>query len=242
MKTKLAIIALIGALFFSSCDEIDQIIEDTGLTNEEVIAGLRSALTVGTDTSVTTLSAEDGYLGDEIVKILLPPEAAVIEQNIGKVPGGNLLIENAIKAINRAAEDAATEAKPIFVDAITNITIEDGFAILNGENDAATIYLRSNTESGLIDAFTPKISTSLNKKLVGNISAESTYKALIDAYNAASLNGVLFPKVETNSLTEHTTDKAMDGLFVKVADEEGKIRTDASHRVNDILEKVFGEE
>ena len=242
MKTKLTIlIAFVGTLFFSACDEVEQILEETGLTNEEVIQGLKSALTVGTDTSVTILSAVDGYLGDEVVKILLPPEAQVIQQNISKVPGGNLLIESAIKAINRAAEDAATEAKPIFVDAITNITIEDGFAILNGENDAATAYLRTNTQSDLIDAFTPKISTSLNKTLVGNVSAESTYKALVDAYNAASLNGVLFPKVEENTLTEHTTDKAMDGLFIKVADEETKIRTDVSHRVNDILKKVFAE-
>jgi len=187
------------------------------------------------------LSAVDGFLGDEIVKILLPDEAQIIQQNIGKVPGGNLLVENAIKAINRAAEDAAVEAKPIFVNAIQGITIENGFAILNGDNDAATEYLKSNTLTDLISAFEPKISASLNKKLVGNISAESTYTALINAYNTASLGGVLFPKVENNTLTTHTTNKAMDGLFIKVADEELKIRTDAAHRVNDILKKVFAE-
>lgn len=226
--------------FASSCDELDTIIEDAGLTNEEVVAGLRSALTVGTDTSISTLSAVDGYFADELVKILLPSEAAVIISNISKVPGGNLLIDQAILAVNRAAEDAAVEAKPIFVNAITGITIEDGFAILNGGERAATSYLQTNTESDLRTSFQPKIAGSLGKKLVGNASAESTYAALINAYNTASLNGLLFPKVQTNSLTEHTTQKALDGLFLKVADEEFKIRTDASHRVNDILVKVFG--
>lgn len=239
-KLKQIGVILLVSISFLGCSELDQIIEETGITNEEVIQGLRSALTVGTDTSVSILSLEDGYLQDELVKILLPSEAAAIVTNISKVPGGNLLIENAIKAINRSAEDAAIEAKPIFVNAITNITIEDGIAILNGGNTAATAYLKTNTEADLTTAFQPKISASLGKKLVGNVSAESTYKTLIDTYNAASLNGVLFPKVTTNSLAEHTTQKALSGLFLKVADEEMKIRTDASHRVNDILKKVFG--
>jgi hypothetical protein len=231
---------ILAFVSLNSCDEFDKIVEETGLTNEEVIAGLRSALTVGTDTSVATLSLVDGYLMDEVVKILLPDEAKVIVTNITKVPGGQLLLDNTIKAINRSAEDAAVEAKPIFVDAIKNITIGDGFTLLNGAQNAATEYLKTNTTTGLTAAFKPKISTSLNKKLVGQVSAESTYKTLIDAYNLASLNGLLFPEVKTNSLTDHTTDKALIGLFIKVADEEVKIRTDASHRVNDILKKVFG--
>lgn len=241
MKRIVYLLLISLSLFTVSCDEVTQIIEDNGLTEAEVVEGLKMALTVGTDTSVTTLAAVDGYLGDELVKILLPEEAAVIVTNIAKVPGGNLLIDKTIQAINRSAEDAAPEAKSIFVNAITNITIEDGFAILKGENDAATTYLKTNTESQLSAAFSPKISASLNKKLVGNISAESAYSDLISAYNTASLNGVLFPKVTTNSLTEHTTQKALDGLFLKVSVEEENIRTIAAHRVNDILKKVFGE-
>lgn len=242
MKVKFIALLFSLALIGVSCDEVNQIIEEQGLTQEEVVEGLKSALTVGTDTSVTTLSAVDGYLGDELVKILLPEEASVIVTNISKVPGGSLLIDKTIQAINRSAEDAAPEAKTIFVNAITNITIEDGFAILNGDNDAATTYLKTNTESELSGAFMPKISTSLNKKLIGNISAESAYSDLISAYNTASLNGVLFPKVTSNSLTEHTTQKALDGLFLKVSVEEENIRTKASHRVNDILKKVFGDD
>ncbi|MCB0733701.1 MAG: DUF4197 domain-containing protein [Flavobacteriales bacterium] len=241
MKRIVYLLLISLSLFTVSCDEVTQIIEDNELTEAEVVEGLKMALTVGTDTSVTTLAAVDGYLGDELVKILLPEEAAVIVTNIAKVPGGNLLIDKTIQAINRSAEDAAPEAKSIFVNAITNITIEDGFAILKGENDAATTYLKTNTESQLSAAFSPKISASLNKKLVGNISAESAYSDLISAYNTASLNGVLFPKVTTNSLTEHTTQKALDGLFLKVSVEEENIRTIAAHRVNDILKKVFGE-
>jgi len=241
MKLRLIASLYILSLFTVSCTELNDVLEDTGLTEEEVVEGLKSALTVGTDMSVTVLSAVDGYLGDDLVKIILPDEASVIVTNISKVPGGNLLIEKTIEAINRSAEDAAPEAKDIFVSAITNITIEDGFAILNGENDAATMYLQSNTSTELTAAFEPKISTSLNKKLVGNISAESAYADLIKAYNTASLNGVLFPKVTSNSLTEHTTKKALEGLFVKVSVEEENIRTKASHRVNDILQKVFGE-
>jgi hypothetical protein len=241
MKIKVISVLFIISLFSISCTELEEVLEDTGLSELEVVEGLKSALTVGTDTSVTVLSAVNGYLGDDLVKIILPDEASAIVTNIAKVPGGNLLIEKTIEAINRSAEDAAPEAKDIFVSAITNINIEDGFAILNGGNDAATEYLKSNTMSQLTAAFEPKISTSLNKTLVGNVSAESAYSDLIKAYNTASLNGVLFPKVTTNSLSAHTTNKALEGLFVKVSVEEENIRTKVSHRVNDILQKVFGE-
>lgn len=229
-------------MLFISCQTVDDLLE-TSLTNEEIVEGLKSALTVGTDTSVSVLSAVDGYYRDQVVKILLPPEAQVIADNVSRLGSvGDALVEEALLAINRAAEDAATEATPIFVDAIVNIDIVDGLAILNGADNAATEYLETNTYSDLETAFNPKIGASLNKDLVGNTSAEDAYSALLDAYNTASLNGVLFDKVETNTLTEHTTEKALDGLFLKVAVEEGKIRNDISHRVNDILKKVFGEQ
>ena len=227
------------AVLTHSCEEVEKAIN--GLSNEEVIEGLKMALNVGTDTSVTTLNAVDGYLKDEAVKILLPDESAVLISNISKVPGLDILVDETVKAINRSAEDAAIEAKPIFVNAITNISITDGFAILNGADDEATKYLETNTYSDLVSVFKPKISTSLNKELVNGVSAESAYARLITTYNAASLNGTLFKKIETNTLTDHTTKKALDGLFLKVAEEEGKIRNDVTHRVNDILKKVFGE-
>lgn len=224
----------------SACEEAEKLLTATGLTNEEVIQGLKTALEVGTDTSVTTLSKLDGYYKDELVKILLPEEAQPIYGVINSIPGGNLLLENAIVSINRAAEDAAPEADSIFVSAITGITIADGFSILNGGDTAATVYLNGKTYTPLLDAFSPKIKTSLSKPLFLNTSAEESYTKLLNAYNTASLGGILYPEIKTNSLSEHVTRKALDGLFVKIAQEEKKIRTDPLHRINDVLKKVFG--
>jgi hypothetical protein len=228
-------------LSISACEEATQILEDLGLSNEEVIEGLKTALNVGTDTSVTRLSALDGYFKDEAVKILLPKEAEPVYNVLTSIPGGQTLLNNAVLAINRAAEDAAPEAKTIFVDAITGITIADGFTILNGGDTAATVYLSDKTRMPLTDLFKPKIQTSLSKPLVLNTSAEKAYTDLINAYNTASLGGILWPEIKTNSLSQHVTEKALDGLFLKVGDEERKIRRDPLHRVSEILQKVFGE-
>lgn len=239
---KKILLMLVAAVSLASCteDEINNILSNGELSNEEIIAGLKSALNVGTDTSVTTLNRLDGYYKDAAVKILLPEEAQVIYNNIGKIPGGDILVEETVKSLNRAAEDAAIEAKPIFIDAITGITISDGLGILRGTDTAATSYLKGKTFSPLTAAFAPKIDISLNKKLIGNISANSAYNDLIKAYNDASIGGLLFPKITTNTLSEHVTKRALDGLFKKVADEEIAIRKDPLARVNDILKKVFG--
>lgn len=236
------IFVLFTVLSLTSCtqEEISKLLANTGLTNEEVIEGLKSALTVGTDTSVTVLNKLDGFYKDDIVKILLPEEAKNIYDNINKVPGGEFLLEETIKTLNRAAEDAAVEAKPIFINAITGITITDGLSILNGTDTAATSYLKEKTFSALYSAFQPKIDASLSKDLIGGVSANSAYSNLVSTYNTASLNGILFPKISGNSLSSHVTNKALTGLFIKVADEEKAIRTDPLARVNDILKKVFG--
>lgn len=228
---------------FSSCSETDQIltaINEGGLNNDDIVKGLRTALEVGTDTAVKRLSATDGYFKDELVKILLPPEAAPIFDNLNKIPGGATLVSNTIMAINRAAEDAAPEATTIFVNAITNISITDGLNILNGNDSAATSFLKLGTYSPLQNAFAPKINTSLGKPLVLGASAASLYTDLVDTYNLASLNGLLFPRITQNTLGDYVTAKALDGMFNKVSLEEGKIRNDVNHRVSDILEKVFG--
>ena len=146
--------------------------------------------------------------------------------------------------VNRAAEDAAVEAKPIFVDAITKMTVTDGLAIVNGADDAATSYLKTNTYSQLESSFQPKIATSLGKNIVAGVSAESAYASLINTYNNAVdvanlLPGNSYAKVTTNSLSAYTTQKALNGLFVKVAEEELAIRKDPVARVTDILKKVF---
>ncbi|MFN4082529.1 MAG: DUF4197 domain-containing protein [Bacteroidia bacterium] len=237
---KLALILSLSVLFFSSCEQIENVIQNPGLTNEEVIQGLKAALNVGTDTSVSVLSKVDGYYKDELVKIALPAEAANIYNVIGQIPGGSKLLEDAVLAVNRAAEDAAPEAKSIFVNAITGISIADGFSILNGGDTAATVYLHEKTYNPLTETFSPKIRNSLAKPLVFGVSAEKAYNDLIDAYNLASLGGILWPRITTNSLSVHVTQKALDGLFFKVSEEERKIRKDPLHRVSEILKKVFG--
>jgi hypothetical protein len=240
------IIGLAFMLVACTKEDLDSALGSTNgaLTNEEVIQGLKQALNVGTDTSVSVLNKLDGYFKDEAVKILLPPEALVMYQNLSKIPGGGAvvgaLMDKTIMAMNRAAEDAAKEAKPIFVDAITDMTITDGFNILNGPDTAATDYLKGKTYNPLFSAFQPKINVSLSKPLVAGLSAEETYSNLIDAYNTASVNGFLFDKVTTNSLSEHVTTKGLNGLFLKVSEQEKNIRKDPLAQVTDLLKKVFG--
>jgi hypothetical protein len=245
LKSRIIIGALailsVGVLT-TSCDELLGLTEDFGVTDAEVVAGLRDALSHGTDTAVSRLSLTDGYFKDELVKILLPAEAQPIYSRLQAVPILNTYLDETVLSINRAAEDAATEAKPIFKDAIRNLTIQDGWNILQGEDTAATSYLRKNTYSDLVEAFQPKIEQSLSKDLVLGMSAEESYTRLINTYNTASLNGFLYSEIQENSLSEHTTRKALSGLFTKVSREEKMIREDPAHRVTDILKKVFAEQ
>lgn len=241
MKNPILIFSLFILLAFTSCEGIQDFSIDDSLTNEEVIKGLKEALQVSTDTSVTILNKVNGYYKDDLVKILLPPEASVIFDNLNKIPGGSILVDQTILAINRAAEDAAVEAKPIFVDAITGMSFSDAFAILNGHDSSATEYLNANTYSALLTAFTPKISNSLNKPLVGNTSAESLYTDLVDRYNlVAQVSFGLIPVITENTLTEYTSKRALNGLFKKVTVEEGKIRNNLTHQISDLLKRVFG--
>ncbi len=237
-------------LFFTSCEETGDVIDilsDIPLTEEEVIEGLKEALTVGTDTAVTTVSLVNGYFLDELIKIYLPPEADIIIENVDNpllsAIGVDTFIEDMVLKLNRAAEDAATEATPIFIDAITEMTIEDAFGILNGSDTSATHYLREKTFIALQDAFQPKIATSLNKPIVAGVSAAETWTTFTTLYNdiANSLVGQLAGLTVVNTeLDAYVTTKGLHGLFVKVADEEQAIRTDPLARVTDILERVFG--
>lgn len=236
---KLLLILCSATLLLSSCtkEQIEDALNSNGsLTNEEVIAGLKEALNVGTDTSVSILHKTDGYFRDELVKILLPPEAKKVIDIASTVPGMQSLVDQTVLAMNRAAEDAASEAKPIFVNAVTSMTIGDGFDILNGSDTAATHYLRGKTYDSLEFQFQPKIHTSLTKPLVAGVSAESAYANLISAYNAIPL----VDDITTNSLSTHVTTKALDGLFLKVAMQEKNIRKDPVAQVTDLLKKVFG--
>ncbi len=244
---KIIFILFILPLFLMSCAEFAQVMETQGtgqpLTQSEVIEGLKEALEVGIKIAAQELSKTDGYYGDNLLRILLPKEAEVITENLNKLPGGKELLNEVILRINRSAENAAREVVPIFTDAITKITIPDAFAILRGESDAATQYLRKSTYQKLFNLYQPRIKGSLDRKLIGNISTNDSWDELTSQWNriAGSIPGIL-AGLETvdMKLDEYLTDRALDGLFIKLAEEEGKIRKDPAARVTDILKKVFG--
>lgn len=242
------LLVAISMIAVQSCAELQQVITEQNqapsakdvLTNDEIIRGLKAALNKGTDFAVANLAVEDGFLKNEAVKILLPKEVKPIYERIEKVPILEQFLDNAVVSVNRAAEDATAEAKPIFISAIQEMTIQDGMSILRGTDTAATTYLKEKTMDKLYEAFKPKIEASLSKTYVGDISAERTYAEAINTYNKASLNGILWTKIENNSLAEHTTQQALEALFTKLAEEEKEIRKDPAHRVTDILKRVFG--
>ena len=242
MNTFLLIFLITG------CAQLAQIAGQTlsagkPLSQNETIAGLKEALIVGTNNSASILGKTDGYYKDELVKILLPPEADAIVRNISKIPGGKQLVDDVLLSINRAAEDAVSEAKPIFVNSIKSMSISDAIGILKGEDNAATQYLRNSTYNQLVDLYRPKIKTSIDKKLVGNVSAGQTWETLTGKWNEAAkstVGQIAGFKPVNIQIDEYLTQKALDGLFLKIADEERKIRKDPAARVNDILKRVFG--
>jgi hypothetical protein len=245
-STKFFFLALI-MIIATSCSELKKLADSTlsnkPLTAAEIVAGLKQALQIGSDSSVNRLSKLDGYFGDAMIKILLPPEANTITQNLSKLPGGENLVNEVILRINRAAEDAAKEATPIFFSAITSMTIPDGLAILKGSETAATNYLKNNTSQQLFQLYQPKIKTSLEKKLIGNISTADSWNKLTTEWNkvANSVVGLLAGLKPVNvKLDDYLTQKGLDGMFLKIGEEEKKIRTDTKARVTDLLKRVFG--
>lgn len=240
------------ALFLSfaivSCAELQNFSKQMNLpvplSEGEVAMGLKEALTIGTRNATGILSATDGYFGDAAVKILLPEEAQVITKNISRLPGGDALVDKVVLSINRAAEEAAKEAAPIFIEAVKTMTITDAMAILSGGNHAATEYFRSKTKNDLVKLYASKISHAIDQKLVGELSAQSSWDLLTGKWNqmAKSPLGALasLTPVETN-LSQYLTEKAIDGLFLKIALEEEQIRTNPTARVSNLLRRVFGQ-
>lgn len=248
MNTKNLVLSLALIVLLSGCAEMmhlsQQYLEtDAPLTQNEIISGLKEALVTGTNQSANILGATDGYYKDELVKILLPPEANIIVENASKIPGGQQLLDDVLLHINRAAEDAVSEAKPIFVSSITNLTISDGIGILKGEDNAATQYLHKTTYDQLFILYRPKIKASVEKELVGGISTKESWDTLVGKWNlvAKSIVGQMagFKPVDTQ-LEDYLTEKALEGLFLKIADEEKQIRKDPIARVSSLLKKVFG--
>ena len=246
MKTKIFFF-LILLLIVGGCAELAKVLQNTGLsgplTEDEVINGLREALITGSRNAASRLSAENGYYGDLTVKILLPDEARTIVDNISRIPGGDKLVEDVILRINRAAEDAAKEVAPIFINSIKSMTIKDAFNILNGADNAATSYLRATTYNELYALYKPKIQASTEKKIIGNISTQDSWTTLTSKWNtlANSVAGKIAGLKPVNTeLDDYLTNKALSGVFLKVENEELKIRKDVSARVTPILKRVFG--
>jgi len=198
-------------------------------TSLEISQGIKEALQIGVAAGADRLSVKDGFLGNLAVKILMPPEAQKVEKTLRGI-GLNTLCDNVIVSLNRAAEDAATEAKPIFIAAIKQMTLADATNILLGNSDAATTYFKRVTTAQLMQKFSPIVTNSLNK-----VNATRYYSDLTTQYNRLPL----VKPVNTN-LTEYVTQKAIDGLFIEVAKEELKIRGNLNARSTTLLQKVFG--
>lgn len=222
---------------------------DTKVTNADAISALKEALVEGAKSASTTLSAENGYFGNELFKILLPPEAKPMVDSISKIPQGKKLVDDVVLRLNRSAEEAAKDVVPIFKDAITSMTITDGIAIVKGGDSAATDYLERKTRSRLHALYQPKVDAALAKPLVMKISAKKSWNTLSTAYNkagtfvnaAAALKGSEEPMPAVNvDLAGYATDKALDGLFLMIAQEEGKIRENPLKYTSAIIQKVFG--
>jgi hypothetical protein len=201
------------------------------LTQEEIGNGLKEALNVGIKEGVDVLSAEDGYY-QSVYKVLLPEEAQKVASRLRAVPGFSNFEEDLILKLNRAAEDAAKKATPIFVEAIKQMTFKDALNILMGEKDAATRYLESSTYNPLYDEFKPVIIESLDK-----FNAREFWKKGATAYNKIPLT-----KEVTTELDDYVTTQALVGLFSMVEKKEKDIRGNKSSRTSELLQKVFAKQ
>jgi len=200
-----------------------------GMTNELAAKGLKEALNSGTALAANNLGQIDGFLANAAVKILFPPEAKKIESTLRSLGMGSVC-DQVITSVNRAAESAVVEAKPIFVAAIQQMTITDAINILTGGQDAATQYLQKTSGQALMTKFEPIIQTNLQKT-----EATKYWSQAMTAYNA-----VPFVQKVNPNLSQYVTQKATDGIFLMVAQEEAKIRANPTERIGSILQDVFG--
>jgi hypothetical protein len=274
---KISLVFILSAFFWVSCEEdtINDVISGN-ISTTQIIDGLKMALDISSDTSITKLSKFDGYFADPQVKLDLPlgtqaAIAALKSQNIDlgiatitgedlyngttilgiTIPGISSQESEVVEGINRAAENAASTAKPIFKDAILGVSFLDASSILlSGSDTAATAYLRTNTGGQMYQAYEPKVDSTLNSLMIGNVSVAKSYEDFVKDYNdllaigipgfgdVSSLTGL--NNIQVEDLSAYTTNKALDGLYDKMGEEETAIRTDPAARVNDLLSLVFG--
>ena len=232
MRTLFLLLALVFSIAASAQISFDKLKKKvTGgvaPTTEEVAQGLKEALTNGASKGSDLVSKTDGYFKNTEIKIPFPPEMELVETKLRFIGMGEE-VDKFVLSLNRAAEDAATQAKPIFVSTIKQMTIQDAWSILKGDADAATQYLKRTTTTQLTGTFKPIVQNSLNK-----VNATAYYSDLVNAYNKIPF----IQKVNPN-LDDYATDKAIAGLFVMVAKEEKNIRQNPATRTSDLLKKVF---
>ena len=233
MKVKLFIFAILLSGITFSCDPktLTSVLNSVTLSKTDASNGLKEALENGVSSAVSTLAKQGGFY-ESVYKILLPAEAQTVVKRLKVIPGFGNLEEEALKRINKAAENAASKAGPIFVNAIRQLTFDDAMNILKGEKNAATQFLRRTTYQALYNEFKPEINSSLN-----------TFGAL-DYWGSAmnTYNKIPFVDRVNPDLADHVTNKALDGLFDLIEKKEYAIRTDISERTSDLLKKVFAQQ
>lgn len=230
------IVLLVSSFFcLSSCADLQTIMNNTqqggALSSLDISNGLKQALEIGISQGVELLSQKDGYYGNSLAKILFPEPLQKVDKTLRSIGLGSLADEG-VKLLNRAAEDAVIEAKPIFINAVKNLSFSDATAILTGGKDAATQYLKKTTTNSLIEAFSPKIQSSLSK-----VGADKVWESIISKYNAIPLVNQVNP-----DLTSYVTERAIEGLFQQVAQKEEDIRTNIGARTTPLLQKVFAKQ
>lgn len=201
----------------------------TPLTTADVVQGLKEALIKGISTGSDMVSQVDGYFKNPEIRIPFPPEVKKVEDRLRQL-GLDNEVDKFVMTLNRGAEDAAREAKPIFIAAIKSMTIEDAWSILRGEPDAATQYLQRTTSGLLKEKFKPVIQNSLEK-----VNATKYYGDIVTRYNQ-----IPFVQKVNPDLDDYATDKTIEGLFIMIAKEERNIRQNPVARTSEILKRVFG--
>ena len=207
---------------------ITNVITPSKLTNEEVIKGLKEALSVGTNSSTQLASKLDGFYKNKDIFIPWPQEAKDMKAKLVKM-GFTKKVDEFEMSLNRAAEEAALKAAPVFLNAITNMSVQDGFAILKGTDTAATNYLRKSTYTSLRSQFSPIV-----KEAIAKVNVTALWNPLVTTYNKIPL-----VKKQNPDLEAYVTDKTINGLMLLISKEEINIRNNASARVSDLLKKVF---
>lgn len=200
-----------------------------GLSNDKIVKGLKEALNVGTKNSTEKASKTDGFYKNPLIKIPFPKEAKQMESTLKSI-GMTKQVESFVMTMNRAAEDASKKAAPIFINAITKMSIKDGVNILRGKDNAATEFLKTNTASPLKTEFKPVVKASLQK-----VQITKYWSPLVKTYNRVPMVKKMNP-----DLDDYVTTLAIDGLFKLIASEELKIRKDPKARISDLLKEVFG--